>query len=114
MRRFIKHKDLDKCSNGRLMKVNVSDKELQVSYKKIDIGYASEKLKSAKPSDRGVLDFRMECKACLVDLKKLQEKCLATYSLVTKSEFINYYAGVSASIDNDAYYDLMMRTSWKI
>ncbi|KAG1703701.1 hypothetical protein GQR58_004165 [Nymphon striatum] len=47
-------------SNEKLMKVDVFDKKLQVNYKKVDIGYASEKLKSEKPSDREVLDFRMQ------------------------------------------------------
>ncbi|CAF0912184.1 unnamed protein product [Adineta steineri] len=34
--------------------------------------------------------------------------------VVTRDEFIDYYSGVSASIDNDMYFDLMMRNSWKI
>ena len=33
---------------------------------------------------------------------------------VSKEDFLNYYAGVSASIDTDAYFVLMMTKSWRL
>lgn len=33
---------------------------------------------------------------------------------VTKEEFEEYYANVSASIDNDQYFELMMNNAWKL
>jgi len=34
--------------------------------------------------------------------------------VVTKEEFEEYYNNVSASIDNDQYFELMMNNAWKI
>ena len=34
--------------------------------------------------------------------------------VVTREEFEEYYANISASIDNDQYFELMMNNAWKI
>jgi hypothetical protein len=34
--------------------------------------------------------------------------------VVTQQEFINYYTNVSSSIDNDDYFELMIRNAWHI
>lgn len=34
--------------------------------------------------------------------------------IVTREEFLDYYKDISASIDSDDYFELMMRNSWKI
>lgn len=34
--------------------------------------------------------------------------------MVTMDEFIEYYTNISANIDNDAYFDLMISNAWQL
>jgi len=34
--------------------------------------------------------------------------------IVTKAEFEEYYNNISASIDNDQYFELMINNAWKL
>jgi len=36
------------------------------------------------------------------------------FAQVTKDDFINYYSGISASIDNDEYFVGMMKNAWDL
>lgn len=51
---------------------------------------------------------------CLQEFLKNFDSSTDPDAIVTKSEWLNYYCGVSASIDQDAYFDLMIRNAWKL
>merc|ERR1711948_113091 len=43
-----------------------------------------------------------------------QFDCLDHDGCITKKEFLEYYKNVSASIDDDDYFELMIRNAWHI
>lgn len=53
-------------------------------------------------------------KQCLEEFLRNFDDKLNPDNVVTKSEWLNYYSGLSASIDNDAHFDLMIRQAWKL
>ncbi|XP_055902831.1 calcyphosin-like protein [Eupeodes corollae] len=47
-------------------------------------------------------------------LKNFEGKGGVSDDMVTKEEFMDYYASISATIDNDTYFDLLLRTAYKL
>ena len=37
---------------------------------------------------------------------------LCVQPVITRSEWMDYFSGISASIEDDAYFSLMMRKCW--
>lgn len=93
MRRFIKSDILQDASDEQLVKIKVADQKIHVNHKTVGVGFASEKLKgtgNCKPSEKQVMEFRMECKTCLIQLlEKMLEKCPVSYSLVRHLSCLN-------------------------
>ena len=85
MKRFIRSDILQDASNEQLVKIKVADQKIHVNNKRVDVGFASVKLKgtvNCKLSERQVMEFRIENKTCLIQLlEKMLEKCLASYFL---------------------------------
>lgn len=93
MQRFMKKEVLSEATTAdKLVKLDVADKQIHVNYKKIDIGFLTEKaLKdSVGASEKQVLEFRLQCKTFLIELlQKLLTKCPASYSLVRNLSALN-------------------------
>ena len=93
MRRFVKKDILSEASTAdRLVKRVITDNKIHVNYKKIDIGFLTEReLKEATgASEKQVLEFRLQCKTFLIELlQKLLTKCPVSYSLVRNLSALN-------------------------
>lgn len=58
------------------------------------------------------LNGEMSKKDVLLQFIRCFEADTSVDGVVTRDEFLDYYAGVSASIDEDNYFALMMHNSW--
>ena len=95
-------------------------KLVEAAYNKLDVnGDGSVTLEDLKKvySVKDCPDFssgrRTEEEILKAFLAKF-EKNTSSDGILTKQEFLDYYSGVSASIDDDLYFDLMMRRAWKL
>ena len=93
MRRFVKKDILSEASTAdKLVKLAITNKSIHVNYKKGDIGILTEKAlkESAGASEKQVLEFRLQCKAFLIELlQKVLTKCPISYSLVRNLSALN-------------------------
>jgi hypothetical protein len=90
-----KDKMPDSNSISELTELNLRDKDNQVNYKKVDIGFSADRIlkeliATKKISDRNVLEFRMNCLEQLITLtEKLMLKAPIKHSLVRNLTFLN-------------------------
>ena len=87
MKRFVKKEVLDENSSASQMVLLKVDSSVQVTYGKVDVGFAAtlrikELVSTKKVSERDAMDFKMKSKQCLATaVAKIQEKCPLKYSM---------------------------------
>lgn len=87
MNRFLKSELVGEATSAlKILKLKPTDKEQQVDYQKVDVGFVAQKFlkeQSSKLSERQVLQFKMECKDFLArTVAKLLDKTPINYRLV--------------------------------
>jgi Ca2+-binding EF-hand superfamily protein len=65
-------------------------------------------VKAGKKTEEQVLTEFLKTFECMYDVYRIDD------DNVTRDEFLEYYNFVSASIDNDQYFELMMNNAWRI